>query len=67
MYAGGTTDVYVNPATVSGWIKGRGELGQMREMKSDNETVWNDFLSKQHQKEGRKEGRNEGRKKVSKK
>ena len=39
VYAGRTADVYMNPATVSGWIKKWWWAEQTREMKCDNKAV----------------------------
>ena len=40
-YAGRLANVYVNLATIPGWIKNRCWAGWMREIKCDNEAVWN--------------------------
>ena len=61
VYASRTADIYVNPATVPGWIKKTG--GEPDEWKKWNVTTKLCGLNSFHTNTKRKEGRKEGRKK----
>ena len=67
VYAGGTGDVFVNPATVHSWIKkNRWWAEWTKEMKCDNEAVWIEFLSSQHQKKETRSDEQNGQPQCSK-
>ena len=55
VYAGRKADVYMNPATVTGWIQNRWWAERMRGMECDNEAVWIEYFSLQYQKQASKQ------------